>query len=143
MDLTPIASSLIILAHSITATYMGVDPEKVPPIKGAYTLPIKQLPNVCKSYVCKPPATGVYLYANQKVYLGTKPYYKERFIFSQLLHETVHHFQRHAGVKRTCFNAEELQSQRLQAIYLKSKGATWVDNVFEAQAKAIKHGKCN
>ena len=40
MDLTPIAASLIILAHSITATYMGVDPEKVPPIKGAYTLPI-------------------------------------------------------------------------------------------------------
>ena len=145
MDLTPIASSLIILAHSIPATYMGVDPEKGPPIKGAYTLPIKQLPNVCESYVCKPPATGVYLYANQKVYLGTKPYYKERFIFSQLIHETVHHFQVHApSIKtRACNNAEEFQAQTLQAIYLKSKGATWVDDVFEAQAKVIKHGKCN
>ena len=142
MTLTSISASLIILAHSITATYMGVDPEKVPPIKGAYTLPIKQLPNVCGS-ICQPPATGVYVGEEQKIYLGTKPYYKERFIFSQLLHETVHHFQRHAGVKRTCFYAEELQSQRLQAIYLKSKGATWVDDVFEAQAKAVKHGKCN
>ena len=143
MDLTPIASSLIILAHSITATYMGIDPAKVPPIKGAYTLPLKKLPNVCGSRVCQPPATGVYKGAEQKIYLGVKPYYKERFIFSQLLHETVHHFQRQAGLERTCFYAEEFQAQTLQAIYLKSKGADWVDDVFEAQAKIIKHGKCN
>ena len=143
MTLTPIAASLILLAHSITATYMAVDPAKVPPIKGAYTLPLKQLPNVCGSRVCRPPATGIYIGAEQKIYLGVEPYYKERFIFSQLLHETVHHFQRQAGLKRTCFYAEELQSQRLQAIYLKSKGADWVDEVFEAQAKIIKHGKCD
>ena len=141
MDLTPIASSLIILAHSITATYIGVDPAKVSQIKGAYTLPYEQVRNLCGT-TCKT-ATGVYKGAEQKIYLGVKPYYKERFIFSQLLHETVHHFQRQAGLERTCFYAEELQSQRLQAIYLKSKGADWVDDVFEAQAKEINHGKCN
>ena len=121
---------------------MGVDPAKVPQIKGAYTLPLEQLPNVC-SDKCRPPTTGVYLEPEQKIYLGVKPYYKERFIFSQLLHETVHHFQRHAGVKRTCLNKEELQSQTLQAIYLKIKGADWVDEHFKLQAEVINHGKCN
>ena len=66
MDLTPIASSLIILAHSITATYMGVDPAKVPQIKGAYTLPYEQVRNLCGT-TCKT-ATGVYIEEEQKVY---------------------------------------------------------------------------
>ena len=119
---------------------MGVDPAKVPQIKGAYTLPYEQVRNLCGT-TCKT-ATGVYIPAKQKIYLGKKPYYKERFIFSQLLHETVHHFQRHAGVERTCRYKEELQSQTLQAIYLKIKGADWVDEHFEEQAKLINHGKC-
>jgi len=140
MDLTPITSSLIILAHTMTANYMDVDPEKVRPIKAAYTLPIKQLPKVCGAQ-CQPPSTAIYRQHIEKIYLGVKPYYKDRFIFSQLLHETVHHFQYVLGVKNRCENEEELHAVKLQGIYLQSKGAKWWDA--SKNRDQFNNGKCN
>ena len=142
MDLTPIASSLIILAHSITATYMGVDPAKVPPIKGAYTLPKDQFTQVCGQN-CQPPSSAIYDIGPQKIYIGIRPYFQERFIFSQLLHETVHHFQEHADVKRACNNKEEWQALIIQGVYLKIKGAEWFDSYLAEAKKEFNNGKCN
>ena len=120
---------------------MGVDPAKVPQIKGAYTLPYEQVRNLCGT-TCKT-ATGVYIEEEQKVYIGVKPYYKDRFIFSQLLHETVHHFQEHAGVKRVCDDKEEQHALSLQGVYLKSKGAGWFDGYIKGAGKTFNNGKCN
>ena len=142
MTLTPIATSLIILAHSITATYMGVDPASVPPIKGAYTLPKEQFPQVC-GVNCRPPSSAIYDIGPQKIYIGVRPYFQERFIFSQLLHETVHHFQEHAGVKRTCDDKEEWHALSLQGVYLKSKGAEWFDSYLAEAKEEFNNGKCN
>ena len=140
MDLTPIASSLIILAHTMTATYMDVDPDNVRPISGAYTLPLKQLHKVCGAN-CKPPSTGIYLLRSEKIYIGVRKYYKERFIFSQLLHETVHHFQFALGVKNKCKNEVEFHALRFQGLYLKSRGAEWWDaNEIRAEYNG---GKCS
>jgi len=119
---------------------MGVDPAKVPQIKGAYTLPYEQVRNLCGT-TCKT-ATGVYIEEEQKVYIGVKPYYKDRFIFSQLLHETVHHFQRHANIKRNCHNAEEITALEMQANFLKTKGKTWVNDIFDKAKAVYKNGKC-
>jgi len=141
MTLTPIAASLIMLAHTMTATYMGVDPEKVPPVKGAYTLPYKNLKKVCV-IACSGRATGVYISKDQKIYLGKKWYYDDEFIFSQLLHETVHHFQRHANIKRNCHNAEEITALEMQANFLKTKGKTWVNDIFDKAKAVYKNGKC-
>ena len=135
------AAGLIILAHTITAAYVGVAPDSVKPIKAAYTMSPEEFISFA-GY--KPPIRGIYRKSEEKIYLAVKEYYKDRFIFSQLLHETVHHFQREANIDRsTSRSCEEFEAQTLQAIYLKSKGADWVDDVFEAQAKEINHGKCN
>jgi len=144
MDLTPIAASLILLAHTMTATYMGVDPESVPLIKGAYIVPLEELPNICSSKYCKSPSTGFYLAHQQKVYLGREYYYDEDFIFSQLLHETTHHFQRNVpGRTLRCRNKEEVHALDFQMSYLKSKGNTWVDSTFNKIKKVFKNGSCS
>ena len=146
MTLTPIASSLIILAHSMVATYFGIEPASVPPIKGAYTVPTDQFTQVCGQN-CQPPSSAIYNIAPQKIYIGVKPYYKERFIFSQLLHETVHHFQAQMTNSQTndpkCTNFEEWKALSLQGVYLKSKGAKWFDSYLTEARKTFNNGKCN
>ena len=128
--MTPVAASLIILAHSIVGTYMGVDPDAVPPINGAYTLPYTEVDSKCRSG-CVRGSTAVYIARDKTIYIGLKSHYREQFVFSQLLHETVHHFQREANIDRsTSRSCEEFEAQTLQAIYLKSKGDSWIDRVF-------------
>ena len=141
MTLTPVAASLIILAHSMTATFMGIDPAKVPPIKGAYTLPKEQFRKVCGEN-CQPPSSAIYDIDPQKIYIGMRPYYEDRFVFSQLLHETVHHFQVHLST-RTCRNKDEWEALALQGVYLKSKGAEWFDSYIKKAGKVFNNGKCN
>ena len=58
--MTPVAASLIILAHSMVGTYMGVDPDSVPPINGAYTLPYSEVDSKCQSG-CVRGSTAVYI----------------------------------------------------------------------------------
>ena len=87
--MTPIAASLIILAHTITGAYIGVDPDSVRPIKAAYTMSPQKFIDVAREI---PPIRGIYRQKNETVYLAVKGYYKDRYIFSQLLHETVHHY---------------------------------------------------
>ena len=127
--MTPVAASLIILAHSMVGTYMGVDPDAVPPINGAYTLPYTEVDSKCQSG-CVRGSTAVYIARDKTIYIGLKSHYKDKFIFSQLLHENVHHFQREANINRANLNCEEFEAQTLQAIYLKGEGEQWIDKAF-------------
>ena len=127
--MTPVAASLIILAHSMVGTYMGVDPDEVPQINGAYTLPYTEIDSKCQSG-CVRGSTAIYIARDKKIYIGLKSHYRDKFIFSQLLHETVHHFQREANINRSNRSCEEFEAQTLQAIYLKGNGEHWIDKVF-------------
>ena len=127
--MTPVAASLIILAHSMVGTYMGVDPDAVPPINGAYTLPYTEIDSKCQSG-CVRGSTAIYIARDKKIYIGLKSHYRDKFIFSQLLHETVHHFPREANINRSNRSCEEFEAQTLQAIYLKGNGEHWIDKVF-------------
>ena len=45
-------------------------PDKVIPIKAAYTLSLNELPKVC-GVKCQPPATEIYRARIEKIYLGS------------------------------------------------------------------------
>ena len=134
----PIAASLIMLAHTITGAYIGVDPDSVRPIKAAYTMSPQKFIDVARQ---RPPISVIYRQTNETVYLAVKGYYKDRYIFSQLLHETVHHYQYVLNIKNKCHNEEEAHAFALQGIYLLSKGADWINPVEEREK--YNNGVCN
>ena len=136
--MTPMAAGLIILAHTITAAYIGVAPDSVRPIRGVYTMSPEEF---IEFTGYKPPIRGIYRKSEEKIYLAVKEYYKDRFIFSQLLHETVHHFQNVLNIKNKCHNEEEFHAFALQGVYLLSLGATWLDP--EKERAKYNEGKCN
>ena len=69
--MTPMVAGLIILAHTITAAYIGVDPDSVRPIRGAYTMSPEEFIEFSRE---KPPTREIYRPRNGTVFLAMESY---------------------------------------------------------------------